>query len=295
VDDEAVDGQAEARRVASDATSAGSVAKARRGVVRGFSRSSRRRMLAFVNSLNRGAEGVPLLVTLTYPGAVCWNTFSRDKCKRDLDAFLKRLRRAYPTTHGLWKLEPQRRGASHFHLLVFEPSFIPVGEVSEMWWHAVGSDDADNLKNGVDVRQATSWRRVGAYVAKYVAKPTDDVPAGWESPGRWWGRFGRKYFRREAREHEIGANTAARLRRLGARAVFGGDRRALLDYLSVERRGLKVFADEAVAIRALKWAEDPRWKAGGIKLGGPSWYRRRIHRRVRGSRPAGPRGRIESS
>lgn len=192
-----------------------------------------------------------MFLTLTYPGAARWNQLDREKCKRDLDAFLKRMRRAYPEGYGTWKMEPQRRGAPHFHLLVFGAPFLPIGRLSRMWWDVVGSREQANLANGVDIRRARSWRGVARYVSKYVAKPIDALPEGWNSPGRWWGTFNRDKFKRELRCVPVSGFAAIRLRRFGARLVFGRNRERRLGYLSQSGIGLSVFASESMVERTI--------------------------------------------
>ena len=99
--------------------------------VRGFSRTSRRNLLRHLASINRSAfrafKGRMIFVTLTYP-----KDYPEDPelCKRHLKALRKRLQREYGSFAAFWRLGIQRRGAWHFHLLLFVgPSFGTVGEV----------------------------------------------------------------------------------------------------------------------------------------------------------------------
>ena len=250
-------------------------------MLRGFSKASRRRLQTWLNSLNQAAEGLPLFVTLTYPGASEWNTIDRARFKRDLDGFLKRLRRAVPAAHGIWKLEPQKRGAPHYHLLVWGVSFLPIAQLSRMWWEVVGSDDEANLKNGVHIVRAESWRGVAFYAAKYVAKVVRKLPRGWTEPGRWWGKFNRGAFQIVRETIEVSRTTAIRIRRLGARVVFRASHEALVKYLANREAGLTVFADESATRKALAWAETPRWRTGLVRPGGSAYFRRLLANRSR--------------
>jgi hypothetical protein len=129
-----------------------------------------------------------LFITLTYPRdwPGSWATW-----KRQLDTFLKRLARKFPHRGGTWKLEPQRRGAPHFHLLVAGVPFIARPWLSQAWYESVGSHDARHLAAGTQVQLARSHRGVLSYAAKYTAK-REALPASWaEGVGRWWGVFGR--------------------------------------------------------------------------------------------------------
>lgn len=101
---------------------------ARRGLCRGFSFSSRRRMLGRVNEVSVAAP-MPCFVTLTFPDAVFDDDASRfaKTAKLCLDTFFKRLRRVAPQAAALWRLEWQSRKSGlhegklvpHFHLLVW--------------------------------------------------------------------------------------------------------------------------------------------------------------------------------
>jgi hypothetical protein len=102
-----------------------------RARVKGFSRTSRRNLLRCLASINRGAfrafKGRMVFVTLTYP-----HEYPEDPvaCKGHLKALRKRLERGYGPFGAFWRLGIQRRGAWHFHLLLFVgPSFGPIGEL----------------------------------------------------------------------------------------------------------------------------------------------------------------------
>lgn len=99
-----------------------------RGVCKGFSASSRRRMMDKLNTVSCAAP-LPSFVTLTYPDACFDDDLSRfaKRAKSDLDAWLKRLRRVEPLAATVWKLEFEARKSGkhegkmfpHFHLLVW--------------------------------------------------------------------------------------------------------------------------------------------------------------------------------
>jgi len=130
-----------------------------------------------------------LFITLTYPDAYPgdWRQW-----KAQLDNWLLRLRRRLPLAAGAWKLEPQIRGAPHFHLLVVGAPFIAKDWLSQSWYEVVGSGDPKHLDAGTQVQLARSHRGVVAYAAKYTAK-AQRLPASWqEGVGRWWGVFNRR-------------------------------------------------------------------------------------------------------
>jgi hypothetical protein len=160
-----------------------------RGDIRGFSNDSRRRLMFTIAQVRRDAP-LPVFVTLTYP-----NTFptARDS-KKHLAAWLRRLRRAYPGVGLIWKLEPQERGAPHYHMLVWGAELQELrGFVPGAWFDVAGNGDRLHLlwhegkcgNGNVHCCQAVrSWRGVWSYASKYLGKTFEVV--GWDKPGRYW-------------------------------------------------------------------------------------------------------------
>jgi hypothetical protein len=122
---------------------------------------------------------------------------------------------------GVWKLEIQRRGSPHFHLLVRRPAVpVPVLRrfVSQRWFSIVASGDLRHLRAGTQVLPllTNAWQYLVGELAG--AKGYQEViPDGCEGAGRWWGVWG---LRRPVEETEISESEfyALRrcLRRLGA-------------------------------------------------------------------------------
>ena len=90
-------------------------------------------------------------------------------------------------------MEPQRRGAPHFHLLLWglRRSAHLLRWVSLTWYEVVGSGDGRHLQAGTRVEALRSWKGVMSYAAKYSAKMVEELPEGWEHVGRWWGIWNR--------------------------------------------------------------------------------------------------------
>lgn len=158
-----------------------------RGPITEFSRASRRRLMRRLASVNRHAsDAPPAFITLTYP-----REFSTDPAvyKPHLRAFVKRICRAFGARPVIWRLEWQKRGAPHFHLLIWDLApDLPLAEwCLSNWYEVVGSGDRRHLAHGADVQDLRDWRRVSVYLSKYIAKIPDgdhDVDA---PVGRLWG------------------------------------------------------------------------------------------------------------
>ena len=168
-----------------------------RGRVKGFSKSSRMSLQHLVASFDQKATRAVeyAFVTLTYPRE--WPT--PERAKQDLWAWVKRFERAWGP-HGLiWKLEPQERGAPHFHLLVHMGGDWDVGEVmawaAKAWHEIAGAGDSNHLlvhlgeaggNSRPCVERVKDFDSVGRYAGKYLGKVVDVVD-GWPWPGRFWG------------------------------------------------------------------------------------------------------------
>jgi hypothetical protein len=162
-----------------------------RSYVSGFSQASRLRLMRLASTLRR--DCVPIFITLTYPGVY---PESPKQWKRDLDKFCKRVRRRFPDSAMIWKLEPQKRGAPHYHMLTYGVYEIPDdfrSWLSEAWYQVVGSGDERHLRAGARVEYLRSYRGAISYAAKYMDKTIDDMPESWGRPGRFWGVAGREY------------------------------------------------------------------------------------------------------
>lgn len=169
----------------------------KRQVIKKFTWRSRRRLMSRLCETNKKVQ--PLFVTLTYP-----EVFPEDSAvwKKHIDSFWKSFIRAFPKAGCVWKLEPQKRGAPHFHLLVWGvDQFLATYCVPFIWYRVVGSGDKRHLlwhqgrckdKNGnynkPCVEKIRSRQGVFDYASKYLGKSTEESDAvGWFMPGRFWG------------------------------------------------------------------------------------------------------------
>ena len=163
----------------------------KRGQVKGFSASSRRRLLYTIGAIRRDAE-LPNFVTLTYPDKFP----TVEVAKRDLKVFRQRFDRQYPNAGAIWKLEPQQRGAPHYHLLVWGCNTAQLlAWTVKNWYDIAGNGDLNHLyfHSGMlkgsqpCVSKVRSFRGVWAYAAKYLGKTFDVAEWGQKWTGRFWG------------------------------------------------------------------------------------------------------------
>lgn len=170
----------------------------KRGKISGFTRHSRRRFMDEVNSLDDSklADVRAVFLTLTYHS---FYPKAADS-KADLERLLRRIRQEFDG-YGWWKLEPQQRGAPHFHLVIFlQPSQATAfKEWAPGAWHKIaGHGSADHLawhqgllgngnKHCCKIIPWADRKTILCYLTKYIAKQCGEVE-GWEWPGRFWGR-----------------------------------------------------------------------------------------------------------
>ena len=162
--------------------------------ITGFSADSRRRLRRKMYAIRRDADGVFLTLTYHQTNPTC------KEAKSHLDAFWKRLTRWLDEEDVgriscIWKMEPQRRGVPHFHLVVYGPQFIPARKVSRLWHEVTGEPDHRHRKAGVDVERAVNEDgKLTAYLGKYMAETYDEWPnEDTTYTGRWWGVKGRDH------------------------------------------------------------------------------------------------------
>jgi hypothetical protein len=189
-----------------------------RGKVRGFSRVSRRNLLRLLASINRSAfrafKGRAISVGLTYP-----TQYPEDPkvCKKHLEALFKRFKREYGDFASIWRMGIQRRGAWHFHLLLFVPP--SVGSLKEIrrfiassWYKACGEISEGHLLYGSYVEEIRTWKEATSYAEKYLAKE-EKFPEGVET-GRIWGVWNKKFLPIQWETVKVTLKDAFRIRRV---------------------------------------------------------------------------------
>lgn len=167
-----------------------SLKPAPRGAIVEFSRKSRMRLLQHTARLASAASG--LFLTVTYRE----NIQDHQLAKYHLDLLLRWLKKHYSVGSFMWRMEYQKRGAIHFHIIALNVNFIPIETLTAYWQKMTGDDSYP------DISSITSRRKVMGYVSKYIAKPQVHDPTSEASGfinlpysdfiGRYWGIVNRK-------------------------------------------------------------------------------------------------------
>lgn len=160
----------------------------KRGIIRVFSQSSRRRLMRFMARL-KTRKIRATFITLTFTEIV-----TNERAKAVFKRFSMRLRRAHKEASAVWRMEFQERGAIHFHLLVFRLPFWKQSELQKTWEDCTGEN-----RSIVDIRLVHGAKSIMSYISKYIAKPDErteltsleDGSYQHEPPeklsGRFWG------------------------------------------------------------------------------------------------------------
>lgn len=164
-----------------------------RGNVTHFSPSSRRRLM---KRLARVKASKAIFITLTYPG----EHPGPRTAQRHLKAYLQRFRHHFPKASAVWRLEYQKRGAPHFHILFYNLPFIP-RRYWQGWWARIVDAYIDEHEPRVDIQVIRSRRGVMFYVSKYIAKSDEDdegvvcyfIHLAYPHTGRFWGFHNRAW------------------------------------------------------------------------------------------------------
>jgi len=154
--------------------------KSTRGLIVDYSRKSRIRL---IKKTARLYADKAVFLTLTYG-----RYFPSPKgAKRHLQILMKRLKRRFPLASGFWRMEPQKRGAPHFHLLLFNVPFIHWKKIQAVWGEIIGQESPR-----IKIELVKSKRAIMRYVSKYVAKYDAGgscflVNSPYLTVGRVWG------------------------------------------------------------------------------------------------------------
>ena len=179
-----------------------------RGAVHGFSRQSRSRLLKTMAKIDRNASARALFVTLTYPS---WSGTDFTTCKRHLHAWAERFKRRFARGAFIWRMELQKNGTPHYHLIVFGVPYIAHQWVARTWFDVVGTQDKRHVEAGTEIRRVASYRNALAYASKYAAKVAERE-AG-DTTGRVWGVIGRRHIPIRILEWELDQLGETRLTR----------------------------------------------------------------------------------
>lgn len=118
--------------------------------------------------------------------------------KEFMRAFFKRLGRKAPRLAMFWRLDYQKRGAPHCHLIVYNCPWIDKVHIQEMWGEIIGQE-----RPFTRIESIRSYKHLVNYASKYAARVAEGgfnivtyqaagvgvAEYGEKSAGRVWGVY----------------------------------------------------------------------------------------------------------
>lgn len=135
-----------------------------RGEITGFSKPSRRRLLELFARMDVKRSTRAKFLTLTFTEIV-----TAMEAKKALRRFTMRMSREYPEWSCVWRFERQRRGAPHFHLLMFNVPFIPQKDLQKTW-----EECTKEPMSIVHIKSVHNRKHAMQYISKYIGKVSED-------------------------------------------------------------------------------------------------------------------------
>lgn len=199
----------------------------KRGKVITLSDASRRNLMLCLAKLKRDAQAFTMALTL--PGDVQFLTSA--KVHQAFKTLCNRLTasRLFPSVGFVWKRELQRRGALHYHLLIYGLVHEETRTAFQRWIARSWNDLVCDGLSEQEKRKHLRWHlhaknmeavhhNIASYFAKYLGKPLETVIE--EIPGRWWGKVnGKRLPVSEVAEKHLSAREAVHAHRLARKLL----------------------------------------------------------------------------
>lgn len=154
-----------------------------------FSAKSRKRLFNLFNCLQYSAYGLPAFLSCTFHYD---SPNYRAELKNILQMFVYRLKRCLPEFHYIWKFEYQKRGAPHFHFILFPldkkiSMFSPAREIQikNHWLQLKKCHCKSCEEYSIKTVCCKTHKMSFSYIAKEIAKVQDNYLD--HDLGRIWG------------------------------------------------------------------------------------------------------------
>lgn len=161
----------------------------KRGNVHVFSHSSRFRLFVLLSKVDNRNFRYPKFLSLTWHYGFTKKGFNA-QCT--IHAFFSQLNRHFPGCNYIWRLEMQKRGAPHFHLILFPPidfeekqNISLIQFINDTWHRLADPFSKAHEKFGAKVTEIKNYRHACSYLSKYIAKEDETIDCKYR--GRRWG------------------------------------------------------------------------------------------------------------
>lgn len=160
-----------------------------RSQIKGFSAASRKRLLRIFSMLQFSEYADSCFVTLTYHYG---HLKTKNSPVYHLNHFLTLVRQRFRSVHYIWRIELQKRGAPHFHIIFLNWSSAPLctrpdfhNFIRHAWHNIADPRSIAHSTYGVKIENLDNFKKAFCYLSKYVAK--EDAHLEDEYIGRRWG------------------------------------------------------------------------------------------------------------
>lgn len=163
--------------------------RGKRDTIKTFSKRSRFRLFSLLAKIDNKLFRKPMFLSLTF------HYGHEKKDKKDhsvLHNFLVQLRNFDPGVQFIWRKELQKRGAPHYHLIIFpllsEDDYPDAGyfvAINSIWHQVADPKSEKHSDFGCKSTVINSYREACIYLSKYIAKVEHETVV--LEMGRHWG------------------------------------------------------------------------------------------------------------
>jgi len=165
-------------------------------------RGDRRASLSFSGSSAKTLSR--LLASLDFTGGIFLTLTQQpgktpQQAKKALDNFFKQLNRDKPATSGIWRMEKQKNGSPHFHVLVFGIELLDLFHWNPHanWKNQIG---VEVDPRAIDMQTVATNTGAFLYLVGHGTKKNQTWDG--KAVGRYWGKYNKKNLP-FAQEHEV--------------------------------------------------------------------------------------------
>ena len=160
-----------------------------RGTITEFTKRSRFRLFVTLAKISNHLDFPPIFATLTYHHG---HENTPKPNHSVMHNFLVQLREFDPDVQFIWRKEYQKRGAPHYHLIIFPSGQCPFSgkkdyniKINLIWHNLADPKSRRHAEYGCLIKNINNYKQACFYLSKYVAKCNNEGPDIQE--GKHWG------------------------------------------------------------------------------------------------------------
>ena len=188
-----------------------------RGIIKGFSRSARNRLIDILSSIDQKSISQEDILFLTLTYAYHITKEDAKQAKRHLNHFNTILRRdlkdgklkdskgrvkTNDDVFAVWRIEPMKSERLHFHFVIFGIDFMDADYIRSIWSRCTGELNMElENQSRIEIQKAKSWGKTAQYFSKtlaYLSKHDNNLLDKFQV-GRHYGIINRKTMKNHIR------------------------------------------------------------------------------------------------